>query len=153
MYTIENYKYFICIGKYYNLMTDYKYISEQLKEHFSSIGITQSEIAAKLGVSQQAVYLNGQPFGKKVAQKWSDLFGIQYSWLLTGEGTMLKENTPISEETTNLNITAMDLRNLLSAIEQHGNTLRMNQEELKKQGERLDRILDLVAPFKQSKVG
>lgn len=75
------------------------------------------------------------------------------SWLLTGEGTMLKENTPISEETTNLNITAMDLRNLLSAIEQHGNTLRMNQEELKKQGERLDRILDLVAPFKQSKVG
>jgi len=66
---------------------------------------------------------------------------------------MLKENTPISEETTNLNITAMDLRNLLSAIEQHGNTLRMNQEELKKQGERLDRILDLVAPFKQSKVG
>ena len=50
-------------------MTDYKYISEQLKEHFSSIGITQSEIAAKLGVSQQAVgaYLNGQPFGKKVA--------------------------------------------------------------------------------------
>ena len=72
---------------------------------------------------------------------------------MTGEGTMLKENTPISEETTNLNITAMDLRNLLSAIEQHGNTLRMNQEELKKQGERLDRILDLVAPFKQSKVG
>ena len=47
----------------------------------------------------------------------------------------------------------MDLRNLLSAIEQHGNTLRMNQEELKKQGERLDRILDLVAPFKQSKAG
>lgn len=48
-------------------MTDYKYISEQLKEHFSSIGITQSEIAAKLGVSQQAVgaYLNGQPFGEK----------------------------------------------------------------------------------------
>ena len=48
-------------------MTDYKYIGEQLKEHFSSIGITQSEIAAKLGVSQQAVgaYLNGQPFGKR----------------------------------------------------------------------------------------
>lgn len=136
-------------------MTDYKYIGEQLKEYFGNIGLTQSEIAAKLGVSQQAVgaYLNGQPFGKKVAQKWSDLFKIQYNWLLTGEGTMLKESVPIPEETINLNITAMDLRSLLSAIEQHGDILRMNQEELKKQGERLDRILDIVTPFKQSKVG
>ena len=134
-------------------MTDYKYIGERLKEYFGNIGLTQSEIAAKLGVSQQAVgaYLNGQPFGKKVAQ--SDLFKIQYNWLLTGEGTMLKESVPIPEETINLNITAMDLRSLLSAIEQHGDILRMNQEELKKQGERLDRILDIVTPFKQSKVG
>ena len=136
-------------------MTDYKYIGERLKEYFGNIGLTQSEIAAKLGVSQQAVgaYLNGQPFGKKVAQKWSDLFKIQYNWLLTGEGAMLKESIPIPEETINLNITAMDLRSLLSAIEQHGDILRMNQEELKKQGERLDRILDIVTPFKQSKVG
>lgn len=136
-------------------MTDYKYIGERLKEYFGNIGLTQSEIAAKLGVSQQAVgaYLNGQPFGKKVAQKWSDLFKIQYNWLLTGEGTMLKESVPIPEETINLNITAMHLRSLLSAIEQHGDILRMNQEELKKQGERLDRILDIVTPFKQSKVG
>lgn len=131
-------------------MTDYKYIGERLKEYFGNIGLTQSEIAAKLGVSQQAVgaYLNGQPFGKKVAQKWSDLFKIQYNWLLTGEGTMLKESVPIPEETINLNITAMDLRSLLSAIEQHGDILRMNQEELKKQGERLDRILDIVTPFR-----
>ena len=130
-------------------MTDYKYIGERLKEYFGNIGLTQSEIAAKLGVSQQAVgaYLNGQPFGKKVAQKWSDLFKIQYNWLLTGEGAMLKESVPIPEETINLNITAMDLRSLLSAIEQHGDILRMNQ------GERLDRILDIVTPFKQSKVG
>lgn len=136
-------------------MTDYKYIGERLKEYFGNIGLTQSEIAAKLGVSQQAVgaYLNGQPFGKKVAQRWSDLFKIQYNWLLTGEGAMLKESVPIPEETINLNITAMDLRSLLSAIEQHGDILRMNQEELKKQGERLDRILDIVTPFKQSKVG
>lgn len=136
-------------------MTDYKYIGERLKEYFGNMGLTQSEIAAKLGVSQQAVgaYLNGQPFGKKVAQKWSDLFKIQYNWLLTGEGAMLKESVPIPEETINLNITAMDLRSLLSAIEQHGDILRMNQEELKKQGERLDRILDIVTPFKQSKVG
>lgn len=82
-------------------MTDYKYIGERLKEYFGNIGLTQSEIAAKLGVSQQAVgaYLNGQPFGKKVAQKWSDLFKIQYNWLLTGEGAMLKESVPIPEET------------------------------------------------------
>lgn len=139
-------------------MTDYKYIGDKLKEYFSSKGMTQIEIASKLNVSQQSVcaYLNGQPFGKKTAEKWSRLFGIQYSWLLTGEGDMFKENTPpkaIIENQTNQNITYMDIRNLMIAIERHGEALRMNQEELAKHGARLDRMLDIIAPIKQSLVG
>lgn len=56
-------------------------------------------------------------------------------------------------EPTNLNITDMDIRNLLTAIERHGETLRMSNEELARQGARLDRVLDIIAPFKQTKVG
>ena len=70
--------------------------------------------------------------------------------LMTGKGSMLKsENTEIPAyeiEQPDLNFTNMDLQRLLSAIEQHG-------EEFKKQGERLDRVLDLVTSSNQSRVG
>lgn len=139
-------------------MANYKYIGDKLKAYFNSKGMTQAKIASELNVSQQSVgaYLNGQPFGKKTAEKWSKLFGIQYSWLLTGEGEMFKENTAsntIIENLTNQNITDMDIRALMIAIERHGEILRMNQEELAKHGARLDRMLDIIAPIKQSLVG
>lgn len=71
-------------------------LGEKLKDFFSRQGLTQQAIADRLGVSQSAVsaLLNGKPFGKKNATKWGDEFGIQPSWLLTGEGEMLKTDTP-----------------------------------------------------------
>lgn len=67
-------------------------IGEKLKKHFNDIGITQEEAAKRLNVSQANIsaLLNKKPFGKKLAQKWGEEFGIQPSWLLTGEGEMLK---------------------------------------------------------------
>lgn len=67
---------------------------------------------------------------------------INAEWLLTGEGEMLQSE----HSEPNLNITTMELKTLLKAIEQHG-------EELRKQGERLDRMLDIIAPIEQSHVG
>lgn len=155
MYTACLNRYFYCISIFYRKVTDYKYIGDRLKAYFSEIGMTQIEIASKLNVSQQAVgaYLNGQPFGKKTAEKWSRLFGIQYSWLLTGEGEMFKTASPSIGHGSNLNISDMDIRNLMIAIEKHGEILRMNQEELIRHGARLDRMLDIIAPIKQSRVG
>ena len=68
-------------------------IGEELKKFFKKKKITQKNIADKLGVSQAAIgaLLNGKPFGKKTAKIWAGAFGIQPSWLLTGEGTMLHE--------------------------------------------------------------
>ena len=76
-------------------MIDNQMISERLKLYFSDQGIQQKDIAARLGVSQAAVsaLLNGKPFGKKVAEKWGDEFGIKPNWLITGEGEMLKNAT------------------------------------------------------------
>lgn len=68
-------------------------ISEKLTGYFKSQGITQEEIADRLGVSQQYVsrLLTGKTaFGKKQAQKFSEIWGLQPSWLLTGEGNMMK---------------------------------------------------------------
>ena len=56
-------------------------------------GHTQASIAAQLGVSQpyvNALLTGRKAFGKSQAKKWGDLYGISPSWLLTGEGTMVK---------------------------------------------------------------
>lgn len=70
-------------------MTD---IGNKLKEYFDNKGITQSEIAEKLGVSKayvNALFTGKRAFGKKQAEAWVNLFGLSASWLLTGEGEML----------------------------------------------------------------
>lgn len=57
-------------------------------------GHTQSSIAAQLGVSQpyvNALLTGRKAFGKSQAKKWGDLYGLSPSWLLTGEGVMVKD--------------------------------------------------------------
>lgn len=74
-------------------MKEPEFIARTLKEHFKSIGMTQVEIAERLGTTQGNVgmYLNGkQPFGKRAAEKWSQTFGIKRSWLITGAGPMME---------------------------------------------------------------
>jgi phage repressor protein C with HTH and peptisase S24 domain len=71
-------------------------ISEELSLFFKERCITQEEIAQQLGVTQQYVssLLSGKAaFGKKQAKRFAELYGIQQSWLLTGEGEMLKGET------------------------------------------------------------
>lgn len=73
-----------------------KDISKDLKEFFKKKGLTQQQIADILGVSQAYIgYLirGEKPFGKKQAEKFSNLFGFNPSWLLTGEGEMLRSDT------------------------------------------------------------
>ena len=64
-------------------------VHEKLRSYFKEIGMSQVEIAEKLGVSKTTVnnLLTGySKFGKAQAEKWSELFGISKSFLLTGEG-------------------------------------------------------------------
>jgi transcriptional regulator with XRE-family HTH domain len=73
-----------------------------LAEYFKSKGVTQSAIAEELGVSKAYVnsLMNGKKaFGKAQAAKWGDLYGLSPSWLLTGEGEMLKDGAPATQPT------------------------------------------------------
>lgn len=70
-------------------------ISSKLKEYFDNKGITQADIALKLGVSKayvNSLFTGKREFGKQQAETWSNLFGLSSSWLLTGEGNMLMIN-------------------------------------------------------------
>lgn len=72
---------------------------DKLRQYFENKGITQEQIAEMLCVDKAYVnklMLGKKAFGKQTARKWSDLFGLSYSWLLTGEGEMQN----VSEATT-----------------------------------------------------
>lgn len=67
-------------------------LTSELKNFFSSRGVSQSQLAEDLDVSQQYVsrLLTGvAPFGKKTATRFSELYGLSVPWLLTGEGPMM----------------------------------------------------------------
>lgn len=70
-------------------------IGKKIKEYFSEAGISQMEVAKILEVQPAAVsnQLNGRPFGKNSAAKWSNVFGFRTGWLLTGEGPMFDPET------------------------------------------------------------
>ena len=71
-----------------------KPMNEQLRDFFKERGISQVEIAEKLGVTKNTInryFLGYSKFGKAQAERWHDLFGISKAFLLTGEGSIIDE--------------------------------------------------------------
>ena len=68
-------------------------VSREIKDYLVVKGITMTEVATRLGCSQQAVsnQLSGRKIGENVARKWADAFGFDLVYLMTGEGSLLPE--------------------------------------------------------------
>lgn len=109
------------------------YISEKLKEYFFKEGITQEEIAKKLGVSQAYVsaMLNGKPFGKTTAKKWGELFNIKPSWLLTGDGQMLltDQNKETEELSSSFNQSENNIAEFIKMLNEKDAEIKLLREE------------------------
>lgn len=74
-----------------------------LRKYFENKGITQKDIAEMLGVSNayvNALFTGKRAFGKEQAQIWENHFGLSKVWLLTGEGSMLKETAQADNNAT-----------------------------------------------------
>lgn len=73
-------------------------IAYKLANFFKDKGLSQKEVAEMMGTSSayiNAVLNNRKDIGKKQAEKMENLFGLSSSWLLTGNGEMLRtNNTP-----------------------------------------------------------
>ena len=79
-------------------------MNEELSNYLKDKGFTQKSIADALGVSEQYVnaLINGRSkFGKKQAEVWANKFGLSASWLLTGEGEMVRNVTNITHNVVN----------------------------------------------------
>jgi phage repressor protein C with HTH and peptisase S24 domain len=76
-------------------------ISDELAKYFENKGLTQQNIAERLHVSKayvNALFTGKSSFGKKQAEKWSNEFGLSQSFLLTGAGSITKDNNKESEK-------------------------------------------------------
>ena len=76
-----------------------KNVAEELCKYFIDRGLSQKDVAEAMNVSTSfinAILNNRKAIGKKVADKLSNLYGLSASWLLTGEGEMLRNVTNIT---------------------------------------------------------
>lgn len=118
-------------------------VSEMLKKYFRDAGISQKEMSAKLGVTQGyvALMLNGkQPFGRTAAKKWQEAFGINASWLMTGEGEMLVEDKKSAVDGSHNTVTG-DHNVVGSGVQVHTGA-EGELQSLRQQNEALTRSLD-----------
>lgn len=108
-------------------------IGEAIRSYLESKGLTQCEVANRLGITQGAIsaYYRGKPFGKNAAKKWSDSFGFRENWLLTGEGSMLigqqKSEAPAEEQPTSNNSLLEYLQRKIAELE--GKIDKLNEEK------------------------
>lgn len=77
--------------------------TKSLKSHLKQLGYKQDELSKMLDVSQpyiSALVSGKKPFGKETAEKWQQMFGFSAGWLLTGEGSMLVNNSINTSKTS-----------------------------------------------------
>ena len=72
-------------------------IAREIKDYLVEKGLTMTEVASRLGCSQQAVsnQLSGRKIGENVARKWAEEFGFSLVHLMTGEGTLVPQGVSL----------------------------------------------------------
>ena len=121
-------------------------IGEKLKDFFKEKNITQVQVANMTGVDQPyvaALLNNKKKFGKKAAQKLGDIFGISPSWLLTGEGEMMKPSVFQNNQNGD-NINGQSVTVNKSETDKFIDTIKECHELLRKKDEQIDRLLTLL---------
>lgn len=90
-----------------------KKIARDIKTYLEDRDITMAEVAERMGVTQQAVsnQLSGRKIGENVARKWSEVFGFSPLYLMTGQGSLIQDESEVSApEEGQLRILPMEAR-------------------------------------------
>lgn len=128
-------------------------IGKSLRQYFDNQGITQQSIANTMNVSKAYVnrlFTGKAKFGKETAEKWSNQFGLQKSWLLTGEGPMLAPTTddsslagsvvngPHSSQAVGNGARAVNGEGVRECLE----IIKQQQDTIRRQAEAITKLLD-----------
>lgn len=111
-----------------------------LKKFLQENGLSQTKVAEMVGTSQQTVseLLARRNFGKRSAQRWCEVFGLNPAWLITGEGEMLmadKERKAAEREAQAANATTPQANTSKMIVELGVNAVATQILEMVQQGE------------------
>lgn len=133
-------------------------IKERLVAYLKFKGINKSEFGRIIGVSNayiSSIRKSIQPDKvEKIASSFPDL---DVSWLVTGEGEMIKggsvsqnakgdNNTQIAGNGNNVNTTTLD--KALDEIAEQRKLVAKSQEQVSKSQEQIDRLLAIIEKMK-----
>lgn len=124
-------------------------IGDKLSAFFREKGITQDEIASRLGVSQayvNALLNDKKAFGKKQAKKWNDLFGISENWLLTGQGSIT--NSGIVQNNQNGDNIHGNSVTVNKTEKEYLDIIKLQADQLSKSQQQIDRLLSIIEGMK-----
>lgn len=127
-----------------------KAVHEELSNFFEGKGLSQQEVADKMGVSKPYInaVLNGRKsIGRKQAVKMENLFGLSASWLLTGEGTMMvsENEVPITPDgDLELIDNAKSFQLLSSITKSLLNEISAQRRVTEKAQQQIDRVISLL---------
>ena len=96
-----------------------KEVGQKLRVYFEEKGMTQQQVAEKLGIKQQNVgahYCGLRAFGKNAAMKWQRAFGFNAQWLMTGQGKMMLDSVITQTNVNGNNVIAHTINNLADTI-------------------------------------
>ena len=126
-------------------------IGEILRAYFKEKGVSQEDLSNQLGVSQSyisALFSNKTKFGKRQAQKWSDIFGFSVDFLLTGNGELIPTVNQYNENGDNINGHSVTINktegDYLEIIKSLTSQLSKSQEQISKSQEQMDRLITII---------
>lgn len=96
-----------------------KEVGQKLRVYFEEKGMTQQQVAEKLGIKQQNVaahYSGLRAFGKNAAMKWQRAFGFNAQWLMTGQGKMMLDSVITQTNVNGNNVIAHTINNITDII-------------------------------------
>lgn len=128
-----------------------KAIGEVLKAYFKEQGISQEDLSRKLNVSQSyisSLFSGKTKFGKKQAQKWSEIFGFSVDFLLTGNGELSPKVNQYNENGDNIQGASVTIHkaegDYLEIIKGLTSQLSKSQEQVSKSQEQIDRLITII---------
>lgn len=132
-------------------------VKDRLKLFIAHLDVTNQAFEGACGLSNGYIANMRKGVGDRALEQISKTYPeLNTTWLLTGEGAMLKE-LQIKNDENQKKIVGADISALLAtAIQQQGEllaqqnkALALHGEELRKQGERLDRMIDMVEQYQK----
>lgn len=123
-------------------------VKDRLKLFIASKGLTNQRFESEVGLSNGYVANMRKGVGNDALERISNKFPeLNKSWLLTGEGNMLKEQSvSTNSENTNQQSDDMTIQKLLEALERNDEQIRSLLEQKSRLIALIDRFGDVSLP-------